>query len=951
MANDKNNAKNLEALAKLKELGITDLSPEAVLAMVQSHLDTQSNLRKDNCQKQKEIDAKKAEIASQQDELIKAREERDTAQKNEQNLISIMGNCLGVLSKVEVKYNELLAQDSIPNIKTSDNEELNAYFLKLANLFVKMSRQQSTYVRGTKVNGESEKTNRSLPPGEAEEDFDSGYDENTEPKVAVDEGDIDSVELETADIEQDGDIEHEVDKSKVSNNTVVNESNPTVSEGTLHSVADAISKVNDSTLQDIDQLVDGDTGNASVLNDEGVVTPVENAKSNTMLKITPGTRIKMPCCNCERVQEMEVTNVIPRINEIIVKQGPNIVTANIAVGRAKCCNCGQYNEVNPADFVPIDRFEDPTAKAGTTIINQGTVISSSKPGQNPVVTQFEETTKNLEKQLDKHKEVLKPSQNSVRTQTQVSRREDAKSITNADTLIKSSIRFEDYLITNKYGDLVISPIIMNYCDGSDLPLFKKGKASEGVAIDMCAMNSILTVPKSRIAKFMEGCGCTFTPQNVINIINGFSRAFCAPIAKEILKDLLTKNKAAIMDETPLPVRENKKVTGHDSYIWAVHNGHTETIKASYFWFGDGRDSSNVTNIIESICKDDFNIDSLLADGFTGYNRAARILAKHGYKIKLARCFCHARRPLHKFLRDAGLLKIYEQYLVPLGSKFKDFKANLDKYNKDCEAKDSKLLKLSPLHQDLMVIYHLINTLFVLESSVVRKNQFNYTSADFTEDLIKVRKEQSAKIVDAIFDSIKLCILNNPGVINTKVKTTKDGVTKVTYNRKDTTIKGEGAALMYLLKYEDNLREFINNPRIDLSSNAVERSLRLGVCAKKVFEFLDSVDGAKAYCDYMTLVNTCLQNNVPVRSYFLWLVSNLKYRMSKWVADGNQDQDILDVLYKIPKRKEVTDANGNKKYIGMYDKSQRWCYDVLDVKGLTPYDYRDLILQEKAKMTA
>ena len=84
---------------------------------------------------------------------------------------------------------------------------------------------------------------------------------------------------------------------------------------------------------------------------------------------------------------------------------------------------------------------------------------------------------------------------------------------------------------------------------------------------------------------------------------------------------------------------------------------------------------------------------------------------------------------------------------------------------------------------------------MLESSVVRKNQFNYTSADFTEDLIKVRKEQSAKIVDAIFDSIKLCILNNPGVINTKVKTTKDGVTKVTYNRKDTTIKRDGATWM------------------------------------------------------------------------------------------------------------------------------------------------------------
>ena len=60
---------------------------------------------------------------------------------------------------------------------------------------------------------------------------------------------------------------------------------------------------------------------------------------------------------------------------------------------------------------------------------------------------------------------------------------------------------------------------------------------------------------------------------------------------------------------------------------------------------------------------------------------------------------------------------------------------------------------------------------------------------------------------------------------------------------------------------------------------------------------------------MSLVNTCLQNNVPVRSYFLWLVSNLKYRMSKWVADGNQD--IIDVLYKIPKRKEVTDETATR----------------------------------------
>ncbi|WP_278990384.1 IS66 family transposase [Segatella bryantii] len=639
-----------------------------------------------------------------------------------------------------------------------------------------------------------------------------------------------------------------------------------------------------------------------------------------MLKITPGTRIKMPCCNCERVQEMEVTNVIPRINEIIVKQGPNIVTANIAVGRAKCCNCGQYNEVNPADFVPIDRFEDPTAKVGTTIINQGTVISSSKPGQNPVVTQFEETTKNLEKQLDKHKEVLKPSQNSVRTQTQVSRREDAKSITNADTLIKSSIRFEDYLITNKYGDLVISPIIMNYCDGSDLPLFKKGKASEGVAIDMCAMNSILTVPKSRIAKFMEGCGCTFTPQNVINIINGFSRAFCAPIAKEILKDLLTKNKAAIMDETPLPVRENKKVTGHDSYIWAVHNGHTETIKASYFWFGDGRDSSNVTNIIESICKDDFNIDSLLADGFTGYDAALKVLSDNGINIKGCRCFSHARRPLHYLLKEQGLLKIYNEQLLPAKAKFSDFEENLRKYR---ATKDGK--RLSEKNVSLLTIYWMINALFVVDSAVVRKHCFVCNTAEFKADLMKERKAKSAKIVDSLFDSIRMFIAANPKIMNCTL--TKNGDYRFTQNK----LYPESRALIYLLKFEKDLRCFTESADIELTSNAAERSLKLGICTRNNCMFIHSVDGAHAFADYRTITNTCNQNRVPVQHYLIWLVANMKWRINKMIMEGHNNPTYFTMPGK--QKKEGGDT------LSMYDKENRYGHDKVDVSGLTPYDYR------------
>ena len=130
--------------------------------------------------------------------------------------------------------------------------------------------------------------------------------------------------------------------------------------------------------------------------------------------------------------------------------------------------------------------------------------------------------------------------------------------------------------------------------------------------------------------------------------------------------------------------------------------------------------------------------------------------------------------------------------------------------------------------------------------------------------------------------------------------------------------------------------------------ALERSLRLGVCAKKSFEFLDSMDGAHSFCNYMTILNTCMQNNVPVRNYFMWLIMNMKYRISQWIAEDHKDEEINDSLYKIPKRKAITGADGKKEYISMYDKRQRLCYDVISVKGLTPYDYRNLILKEKAE---
>jgi hypothetical protein len=57
-------------------------------------------------------------------------------------------------------------------------------------------------------------------------------------------------------------------------------------------------------------------------------------------------------------------------------------------------------------------------------------------------------------------------------------------------------------------------------------------------------------------------------------------------------------------------------------------------------------------------------------------------------IQSARCWAHARRPLFLLLQNEGLIEIYNKYLLPKGSVFTDFEANLDKYMK--EPKDRAL---------------------------------------------------------------------------------------------------------------------------------------------------------------------------------------------------------------------------------------------------------------------
>lgn len=341
-----------------------------------------------------------------------------------------------------------------------------------------------------------------------------------------------------------------------------------------------------------------------------------------------------------------------------------------------------------------------------------------------------------------------------------------------------------------------------------------------------------------------------------------------------------------------------------------------------------------------------NIKKILVDGYTAYDRGlAEIEKETGKHIDIARCHVHARRRIHEYLVQSGLIKVYQETLLPRACKFLDFEKNLKKYRADSLKKlnNDGAVKLLNIQCNMLTIYYLINALFVIDSQVVDKYGFKCNNKHFIKELTEVRKKYSSKIVTAIFDCISLTIAENPDILEVKQNKTNG---KKCYEPNN--IRLEGKALMYLLKYESHLREFVGDAHVELSQSAAERAIRSIVCSKQNgFEFIDSVDGAHAFSYFMTISNTCMLNKVPVREYMLWLVANIKLRLNKY-AELHAD----DSMYKLPGRINLAtgkkDKEGNNIFerIDMYDERNKICYDRINLEGLAPYDYRALLLNKQ-----
>ena len=650
------------------------------------------------------------------------------------------------------------------------------------------------------------------------------------------------------------------------------------------------------------------------------------------IKVPTGFRIRCYCPTCKHIHEFKFDGKVKRANEVKEYQGIDTKISLSAVQNLIGVGCGTTIEYNPALITAYDTYEvktrsDDRPKEGVRNSNEcdskieqslnQEVIVTNQDRQNTPKTHTNESADNSE---------LKNSDNKAKVNKKI-----LQNICRHDGAVKSSHDIAHDLISYKGRNDIINPNTFDFDAFALLPCFNKCALSAGLMSALHSMFAMLSAPKSRITTMLNGLGVDWSRVHITDIINGGSRAFFHGVAEVIHNDMLYNCRSVIMDETTLKVRSQKTKSGYikKSQLWCMATSWTEEVSATYFRASDSRNADNVLDLLDS--KNPSSIDTITTDGYAGYDAAVEEFKKAGIDICHASCWTHARRPLHRYLTESGLLKIYNQYLLPDGCEMSAFMENLRKY----EQKNKGAKSLSALNRDCLIVYYLINCLFYIDSSAWQEAIIKGTS--FEDEIEKYRKNISSKVLDAIFDVVRHIIRENGNIV---IKCSGSRHGRVKYRKSNQ--HAVSGPLIYLLNQETKLREFVDKPHIELSSSAAERAIRLGACARHSFQFLNHPDSAQAFADHLTIANTCTMNNVSFTQYTLWLMANIRYRIvQKLMLEGMQSHAV-----SLPKsRTEIIEDGDNKVKIriGLYDKANKTIFDEISYEGLTPYDFKTLIL--------
>ena len=523
-----------------------------------------------------------------------------------------------------------------------------------------------------------------------------------------------------------------------------------------------------------------------------------------------------------------------------------------------------------------------------------------------------------------------------------------------------------------------------------LPIYSVNRYTDGVlpAFDGCSVstNLLVNVWAYRLANASRNASYNLinrgifadaiSASTVVRESISFVRAYVHPVVVQIQKELAEQCSSIKLDESPLKLRDLSR----NSYIWAMSSGRTSPYQGTVFALAKSRSAE--AGLETLVYPFPLQGKAIIDDGFSAYPYIVATVAQLiEHDVTHANCWVHARRKVHEYLEASDQLGIYqeikgiaEQEKIPFSSAFTRYFAEHEAVSGGDQKKQA------------IYLYFLINTVFSMERKVVQQYD-DYTSQAFKDALLEHRQKHIAPVVAQIFKLINL--INDTCHLAEKTRFGRYGVTGVKGNKL-------AEAVVYWLNQEQGLKQFLEDPDIDLDNNSIENRFRAVTINKKVSMGFDSFDGAHAFCDWMSLMESCKQVDVDPISYMYWLKANMDRRKRDSMAElkakyeqsglGLTGIDFYKQAYRIPTKvkmelKETFDKDGNLiasesctfssdyrrkraaskdsdgntttvtlREIDMYDTDNNPIVnDFIDMRGLTPYDYKQLLELESKKI--
>ncbi len=90
----------------------------------------------------------------------------------------------------------------------------------------------------------------------------------------------------------------------------------------------------------------------------------------------------------------------------------------------------------------------------------------------------------------------------------------------------------------------------------------------------------------------------------------------------------------------------------------------------------------------------------------------------------------------------------------------------------------------------------------------------------------------------------------------------------------------GQAIRYVLRQWCDLTRFVDDGRIDLDTNAVERMFKPTILLRKNALFLGSDEGAEAWGIHSSIIETCKLNAVNAEPYLKWVFDQIAMKLPR-----------------------------------------------------------------------